>query len=65
MILYTTHCPKCEVLKQKLDMANIQYEICDNMEEMLKLGIRMAPMLEKDGELLDFSKSIAWLKEVE
>ena len=30
-ILYSTNCPKCQVLAKKLDMANIKYTVNDNV----------------------------------
>lgn len=28
IIFYTTHCPKCAVLKTKLDKAGVSYSTC-------------------------------------
>ena len=60
--LYSTHCPKCAVLEKKLTQANIEFIINDDLELMKSKGIKSAPVIEKDGELLDFSKAIAWLR---
>ncbi len=63
---YSTNCPKCKVLSMKLDKAGIKYNINTDMEAMLAKGIRSAPCLEfEDGQILDFSKAIAWLKTVD
>ena len=59
--LYTTGCPKCRALKMKLDKAGIQYEICDNMEEMLLKNFASAPMLETDEGTFSFSEAIKWV----
>lgn len=61
--LYTTHCPKCEVLKKKLDSAGINYTVCDDEIEMVKLGFLSAPMLQVDKEVLDFKAAIDWVNE--
>lgn len=61
VILFSTHCPKCMVLQKKLQAANIDYDENCNVDEMLEMGIRQAPMLKVDDELLDFSQAIAWL----
>lgn len=60
--LYSTHCPKCAVLEKKLEQANIAFIVNDDINLMKSKGIKSAPTLEKDGELLDFSKAIAWLR---
>lgn len=56
--LYSTHCPKCKILETKLKQKNIQYEECNNIEEMLSKGIQSVPVLEIDGKMLDFGKAI-------
>lgn len=62
--LYTTHCPKCNVLQQKLNSKNIEFEICDDIDYMLSLNIQQAPYLEVDNKLMDFSKAIKWINEI-
>ncbi len=60
---YTTGCPKCRVLKDKLDFNNIEYETVSDVDEMISKGMKSAPALEVDGELLDFPSAIKWLNE--
>ena len=61
IILYSTGCPKCNVLKRKLDEKNIKYEIVDDIDKMQEKGFTSAPMLEVDGSIFDFSDAIIWL----
>lgn len=61
VILYSTHCPKCMVLKKKLTEKGISYTENTSVEEMLSLGINEVPVLGVNGELMDFSAAIAWL----
>ena len=61
VIMYSTNCPKCKVLKTKLEDSNIKFTINNNIEQMEKLGIESVPVLSVDGELLDFSQSIKWI----
>lgn len=61
--LYSTHCPKCEILETKLNQKSIQYEECNDVEEMLSKGIETVPILEVDGQLLDFGKAVRWVNE--
>jgi glutaredoxin len=58
MIFYTTHCPKCKVLKMKLDQKNIQYEENENIEEMISLGISSAPAIFYEGKIYTFADAI-------
>ena len=58
MILYTTeNCPRCKMLKMKLAKKNIEYKEISDIEVLLSKGIKQAPMLEVDGELLNLSKA--------
>ena len=37
--LYSNGCPRCNVLKKKLDQKGIAYEVNDDVNDMLALGI--------------------------
>lgn len=63
VILFTNHCPCCDVLEFKLKSAGIAYETFDNTEEILQIGITHMPMLSVDGNLMNFSAALVWLKE--
>ena len=61
IIMYSTNCPKCRVLETKLKQKNIQYQIVDNIEKMLELGIKEAPQLSVDGTMMGFGEAIKWV----
>lgn len=61
--LFTTHCPKCKVLRVKLDAAGINYSIVEDIEVMRQLGINEVPYLRVNGELMNFSTAIKWVNE--
>lgn len=61
IILYTTHCPKCQVLQKKLDQKEIPYSINENVDEMLKKGLMSAPGLEVDGTMMKFTEANTWI----
>ena len=65
IIFYTTHCPKCKVLKAKLDSLNINYLIQEDINVMENMGMTTAPMLQVGNNLLTFSQAVKWLKEYE
>lgn len=58
-------CPKCKVLKMKLDQKNIQYESVTDISTMEQLGIKSLPHLRVDDSLLDFGEAISWVKNQE
>ena len=64
VILYSTGCPKCQVLVKKLDAAGVEYSVITDVDEMLALGIKAAPMLEVNGKMMDFSGAIAWVRDL-
>jgi glutaredoxin len=58
---YTTHCPKCSVLETKLKQKNIDYVENTDVQEMLSLGIKSAPVLVIDGEKYNFAEAVKWV----
>lgn len=38
IILYSTECPNCNVLKMKLDNSNIEYNIENNISKIVELS---------------------------
>lgn len=62
VVLYSTHCPKCNVLSQKLNRKQVEYEEINDVEIMESKGFKQAPMLEVDGEVMDFSLANKWIE---
>ena len=63
--LYSTGCPKCNVLEKKLDNAGIKYNIVSDEDIMIEKGFMSAPMLEVDGKTMNFIEANNWIKEQE
>lgn len=64
--LFSTNCPRCKVLETKLKQNDIKYEVETDINTMLGLGIKSAPcLLTEDGELLEFTAALRWLKEIQ
>lgn len=61
VILYSTGCPRCNVLTQKLNSKDIQYTVVSDVEEMEKKGIETVPVLEVDGQMLQFKEATDWV----
>lgn len=59
--VYTTHCPKCQVLEMKLQKKNIEFESCDDMDEMAAKGIKAAPSMDVDGTIYNFTDAVKWV----
>lgn len=64
VILYSTGCPKCEVLKKKLEQKEVNYETVCSVEEMTVLGITTVPVLGVDDNLLEFGQAVEWVNKL-
>lgn len=64
VILYSTHCPKCSVLETKLNNANIEFDLHDDMDELMALGYLSVPVLNVDGKVMLFKDACDWVNEV-
>lgn len=65
IILYEHGCPKCKILKMKLDQKNIKYKVITDISIMQAKGFMEAPKLEIDGVVMGFKEAIDWIKEQE
>lgn len=59
--LYSTGCPKCKVLKSKLDAKGIDYIVVDDVDEMVRLGIQSVPYIMINDVLMNYKESIEWV----
>ena len=62
-ILYSTHCPCCEAFEERLRQAEIEYTVVSNTEQILTLGITHVPILEINGQQMNYPTAIRWLNE--
>ena len=62
IVLYSTGCPVCKMLEMRLAMEGIKYTTVKDVPTMQGLGIKSAPMLGVDGELLNATQAIKWLE---
>lgn len=62
MTLFKTEiCPKCKILQTKLDEKGLEYETSDDMQELIDLGFKTVPVLEVDGEYMEFNKAVQYV----
>lgn len=57
--LYSTGCPKCKVLKKKLEMSGKEFEVIEDADQITAFAeehdIHSAPfVVTEDGTILDF-----------
>lgn len=65
IILYSTGCPKCNILKKKLNEKKISYQENNSVDEMIELGIDFVPVLQVGNKQLSFTQAIKWINESE
>ena len=64
IILYSNGCPKCMVLKSKLQAKNINFKESDNLEELVQRGFKSLPVLKVE-TYKNFTEANAWVNEQE
>ena len=63
VVLYSTNCQKCMVLEKKLGYSGINYQLVTDEDVMIEKGFTSAPVLEVDGEVMDFGAAVRWVNE--
>lgn len=62
IILYSTGCPLCKVLKKKLDKKGIEYIEITDKDVMISMGFERVPMLDTGKEILEFESASEWVQ---
>lgn len=57
IVLYSTNCPQCRVLKALLERHAITYSECNDVALMREKGFDAVPVLEVDGKYLNASEA--------
>lgn len=52
--VYTTHCPKCNMLEKRLTETGIEFTEITDVDVMLSKGFTHVPQVEIDDTLVDF-----------
>lgn len=63
IILYTTHCPMCNILENLLDKKGLSYEKVEDINVMIEKGFKAAPILEVDNNIYTFPQAKLWIGE--
>ena len=73
IILYSTNCPKCNILEKKLDQKNLKYKkVTDfNIQSMIDRGFSTAAILyivydnsKTDGFYYDFKDAVNFINNI-
>ena len=61
--LFSTGCPKCQILEKKLAQKGIEYNEVNDIQQMLNIGLKSVPWLEVNGQMMDFNQANKWINE--
>ena len=61
MILYSTGCPKCNVLKKKMAAVGINYIEINDPAAIKEKGIVFVPVLEVNDKLYNFKEAVDYI----
>lgn len=65
IVLYSNHCPACNVLKTKLDNKNIDYTLVDDVKVLAEKGMDWLPILEVDGNQMRLGEANTYIESME
>ncbi len=60
IVYFGNGCPKCEILKKKLEDKEVNYKVGE-LQEIINAGFRNVPVLKINNEYLDFAKAINYI----
>lgn len=63
MVLYGNNCPKCKVLKIKLEKENINFAESEDAELLEKLGFKSYPVLKVGDKFMNFADAFKWIND--
>ena len=54
-------CPRCKVLKMKLEQKGLEYAECQDTEKMIDMGLKSLPVLAVDDKMLKFEDAVKYV----
>lgn len=63
IVLYSNGCPKCRVIKSKLESKKIKFIETDDTQKLLSFGYKAYPVLKVNDKMMDFVSANAWVNE--
>ena len=61
--LYGNGCPKCKVLKIKLEKENLNFTESEDAELLEKLGFKSYPVLKVGDKFMNFADAFKWIND--
>lgn len=64
IVLFSNNCPRCKILKQKLDEKKIEYIESDDFTEIIEQGFQTAPVLKYNTDYYQFGDAVKLIGEL-
>lgn len=65
IVLYSNHCPRCDILLTKLKSSNLEFSVEDDIDVLTEKGFDFMPVLEVDGNCLNFMDAVAYINDLQ
>lgn len=62
-ILYTTHCPVCDMLEKALKQHNISFVIEEDVSPLIERGFKSVPVLKVGEVYMKAKEAFQWLEQ--
>ena len=62
-IFVSANCPKCKILKSKLEEKGIEFVANSDLNEIIEKGFRAVPVLKVNDVYYDYIGGIRWINE--
>lgn len=66
IVLYSTGCPRCGILKSKLEEKDIPYHEVTDLDTIIGMGIKEVPVLRVGGtepKMMGFRDAVKWVQD--
>lgn len=64
LILYSNDCPRCKMLKKKLESRDLDYMLETDLSGLITIGIKTVPVLAVDENFFTFEQAWKWLNTI-
>ena len=62
-LFVSKNCPRCKILKSKLEEKGIGFETTTEPEEIIKQGFKAVPVLKVDKKYMNYVEAVKWINE--
>lgn len=63
--LYSTGCPKCNILEGRLTNDKIDFTISNDIDKLIEMGFQNAPILQINDQFIEYGEAMKRLKAYE